>query len=58
VDEMVVSRNPDGTPREFFGIMQDITKRKEEEVELQNQKLMLSTIFENSPYPMILIDSN
>ncbi len=47
-----------GNPLRSIGIVQDITERKQAEMDLQAQRDMLETIFENSPFIMMLVDQN
>ena len=48
--------DPDGAPLRSVGIVQDITERKLAELELIAQRDMLETIFESSPFIMMLVD--
>ncbi len=48
--------DPEGKPVRSVGIVQDITDRKRAEEDLQAQRDMLETIFENSPFIMMLVD--
>ena len=47
-----------GKPLRSIGIVQDITERKQAEMDLQAQRDMLETIFENSPFIMMLVDQD
>ena len=46
----------DGEPRCSIGIVQDITERKQAEIDLQAQRHMLEAIFESSPFATTLVD--
>ena len=50
--------DPDGAPLRSVGIVQDITERKLAELELTAQRDMLETIFESSPFIMMLVDQD
>ena len=47
-----------GEPLRSIGIVQDITERKQAEIDLQAQRDMLEAIFESSPFVMMLVDED
>ncbi len=54
----VISRTADGHPLQVFGILMDVTERKESEEELRSTKQMLELIINNVPQHIFWKDRN
>jgi len=54
----VITRTPDGQPLQVFGILMDITRRRESEEELRSTKQMLELIINNIPQFIFWKDRN
>jgi len=49
-DEFIYLRNPDGSPRQIFGAIRDITERKQAEAELLETRQRLEDVVNAAPY--------
>ena len=54
--EIIYKRNADGTPKQIFGVINDITDRKKTEQELFDSQERLNAFFGNSPVGLVLFD--
>jgi len=54
--EIIFSRQTDGTPKEIFGVIRDITGQKQAETALLEANHTLNAIFEAAPLPIFTLD--
>ncbi len=47
--ESIFKRLPDGSPKQIFGMISDITKRKLTDIEIQNKNAYIESIMDNMP---------
>ncbi len=52
--ETIFMRNLDGTPRQVLGVAQNITRRKQAEIALQQSEQRFRTLFQFAPLGMVL----
>ncbi len=55
--EIIYKRKADGTPKQIFGVINDITDRKSIEQELYESKKQLNAFFDNSPVGLVIFDN-
>jgi PAS domain S-box-containing protein len=56
--EMVILRHDDGRPRQYLGLAQDITARKQTEDKLRQSETRLRTVIANLPVILFTTDAN
>jgi len=54
--DVVFARNPDGTPSQFLGVIQDVTSRKQAEAEVVRSQQMLQRITGTLPLDIFIYD--
>ena len=57
LDNAVLQKNPDGTPREILGILIDITAQKEIDDKLRQTNDRLTALIHSSPIGIVILDA-
>ena len=56
-DELIYLRNPDGSPRQVFGVLRDITERKQAEERIESQNRLMNTLLDNLQVGVFMIEA-